>query len=281
MTNQPLDSRHEQLIAALYGELSADEEKAFFALLETDAALKREWDELNETKNFMSAARGEETEHEFELAIAAEGFTFDASAVEDITPERYFTQPASSAPPREKRSGWLAWLDLLRTPAMGFAAVAAALVIMVLSGLRVDSIDGGMLVHFGPLPTTTEMPVGAMPGTSLTPGSMQFASSDYVTHEELMNYSQSLMNMTEARMISQQDQQQQNLIRSMVGFYNDFNQEYNQNQQQTHEQIAKIWYGLEGLEKFSAQRLNTPVSLDNSPQFTPVNGPENMETEDR
>jgi hypothetical protein len=277
MTNQPLDPRQEQLIAALYGELSAEEEKAFFALLEADAELKREWDELNETRSFMSAAReGEEAGFEFEKTPESEGFTFDATAISGITPEQVYTQP-------DRRGSWLAWLDLLRTPAVGFAAVAAALVIMVLSGLRVDTVNGGMLVHFGPLPTTTAtIPVGGVPGgESLVPTPMQFASSDYVTREELMNYTQNLLNLSEARLISQQDEQQKNIVRSVAGFYNEFNLQYNQNQQQTQEELAKIWFGLEGLERFSAQRLNAPVSLDNTPQVTPAILPANRETEDR
>ena len=177
-----------------------------------------------------------------------------------------------------KRTGWIAWLNLLRTPAAGFAAVAAVLMIMVLSGLRVDTVNGGMLVHFGPLSQPQALQAAS---DNLVPGSTPFSASDYITREELMNYTQNVMNISEARLLTMQDQKQENIVRTVVGFYNDINREYTQDRQQTQEELAKIWFGLEGLERFSAQRRNTPVRLDDPPQFTPVGQPVNLEMEDK
>ena len=65
MSNKPIDPRYDKLIAALYGELSPEEERAFLAELETDSALKAEWEALNETRAFVAAARTEENAFEY------------------------------------------------------------------------------------------------------------------------------------------------------------------------------------------------------------------------
>ena len=82
MTNEPLNPRQDKLIAALYGELSPEEEKEFFTLLENDTELKREWTELNETRQFISNARSEETGFDFGAACEPPGFEFDPTAIE-------------------------------------------------------------------------------------------------------------------------------------------------------------------------------------------------------
>lgn len=132
MTETPLDPKREQMIAALYGELSPEEMQEFQALLKEDADLEREWDELQGTRAFLQKAGAE---MEAQSAEQAEVFSF-------LMPG----QPDSAARiPRPAR-----WRRLLFSPATGFAAAALTLAVLLFTGLRIDRVEGGMTIRFAP-----------------------------------------------------------------------------------------------------------------------------------
>jgi hypothetical protein len=60
MKREPVDPRIDTLMAALYGELSEAEDRAFRRLLETDEALRAEWEELQEGREILSGWRIDE-----------------------------------------------------------------------------------------------------------------------------------------------------------------------------------------------------------------------------
>jgi hypothetical protein len=128
MSQDTLDPRHEQLIAALYGELSPEDEAAFQRQLESDAELRAEWEELRGTRSLLGQ------------------WTVDEA------PSPSFVFLDHDEAPRPARSGFGAWmLARLRGPAWGLAT-AAAMAVLVFAGFRVDRVDGGLVFRFGPGP---------------------------------------------------------------------------------------------------------------------------------
>ena len=125
--DRALDSRQELMIRALYGELGEDEEQQFDQLLAQDRGAREEWEELK-------AAR---------TALAELG---------DDERERPRSEPVQfSAPVR--------WPRLAAAAAAGFAAAASVFFALLLSGLRVDRIDGGMIVRLDQEPIPVAEPI--------------------------------------------------------------------------------------------------------------------------
>jgi len=149
MTAESLDPRRESLVAALYGELSAEEERALRALLAEDAELRAEWEALSESRAFLVRAAAEEQ---------APAFVF-------LDPEPLSRHSLPSSPVARAAGGLLA---ALRAPAFGFGLAAAALFVLMIAGLRVDRQPGGLIVHFGDLRTTAEpgVPASVVDGQS-------------------------------------------------------------------------------------------------------------------
>lgn len=151
MNEDTLDPRHEQLIAALYGELSPEEEEAFQQRLLTDAELRAEWDELRETRSVLGEWTLDEAPSPSFVFLDGE----DAPA-----PAR------SGMRNRGLRSRFAA---VFRGPAWGLAA-AAAMAVLVFAGFRVDRVDSGLVFRFGPGPAAVIPGAGSQAadgGTSL------------------------------------------------------------------------------------------------------------------
>jgi hypothetical protein len=154
MSEETLDPRHEQLVAALYGELSEEEEAEFHRQLLADADLRAEWEELRGARTLL----GEWT-------------------LEEETAPDFVFLDGETAPHRRGRrlTGWLR--GALAGPAWGLAALAA-MAVLVFAGFRVDRVDGGLVFRFGPAPTPTALmmagsesldtPAGATPAAPPT-----------------------------------------------------------------------------------------------------------------
>lgn len=132
MTDKELEPQRDQMVAALYGELPPEEEEVFLTRLADDPALKAEWDELQEARGFLGAA---------DAADTAPGFVFALPAA---------TRAGSATPPGARGRLRSLWHGMLLRPAAGFALAAAACVVLMIAGLRVDRVPGGLAVHFGP-----------------------------------------------------------------------------------------------------------------------------------
>src|SRR4026208_1437243 len=57
MTNESLDPKRERLIAYLYGEMTEEESKSFVQLMESDATLRDEFDELRGAREVLAGWR--------------------------------------------------------------------------------------------------------------------------------------------------------------------------------------------------------------------------------
>jgi hypothetical protein len=127
MSEEKLDPRYERLVAALYGELSGEEEEELRRRLAAEPDLRAEWEELQGARAFLKEW-----------------------AVDDAGPLTVFVDPErpdASAPARRGlRSRFRTWFP---APAWGFAAAALALVVLLFAGLRIDRVDGGLALRFG------------------------------------------------------------------------------------------------------------------------------------
>lgn len=145
MSDEPLETREQLLIAALYGELTEDQELDFQRRLSGDADLRAEWAELTGTRSLLQEWAPEED--------PAPSFVFVDDAEE----------PALG--------GWERFIRGIRrgmsAPAWTFAGATVALVVLVISGFRVDRVENGFAVRFGPAPTLMQ-PAGSGPGEMLT-----------------------------------------------------------------------------------------------------------------
>lgn len=160
MTDQTtLDWRRDLLVRALYGELSEDEQRQFEMLLDTDRALRDEYDELK-------AARSA-------LAELAE----DEPLPRDVEPLRL------PVPVR--------WPRMLLSAAAGFAVAASVFLALLVSGLRIDRIDGGLLVSLSPEPVEVAEPI----------------ELEVVTRAEFDAFAQALVEHTGARLTELEQRQ--------------------------------------------------------------------------
>jgi hypothetical protein len=120
MTDGRLDPIHEEMIAALYGELPPHREEALMERLRSDETLRREWEELQEIHRVLRVA----------------------------------VRPATQG---DRAGRVLARLRSLVTPARAWAAAAALLLALLAAGLRVDRTPGGLVLHFGGAPPAPEV----------------------------------------------------------------------------------------------------------------------------
>ena len=178
MTDERLDPRRDRMMAAFCGDLSKDEEQAFLRSLEEDDEIRAEWEELLEVRSFLHQARAEESPG---------GFAFE--------------MPPEEAKPvvwkRPRRSAW-SLPSLFRSPVAGFALGAAAVVILLVAGLRIDHTGRGLLVHFG----------GAEPARTTAEG-------DFVTRAEVSSALADFGQAVDAQLIDYQTRSRGEMIYAM------------------------------------------------------------------
>ena len=161
------------MVAALYGELSEPERRALLERVTADPALRAEWEELQEAQSLLRRAE-----------------------VAEPVPDFVFLAPTPSATKARPRA-WGGW----RLPALGFAAAAAALLALMVGGLRVDRMDHGLALQWGPSPVpapagTTMAGIPLEPAASGTTAEAQPAAPvqrSYLTRNELVAYTQELV----------------------------------------------------------------------------------------
>jgi polyhydroxyalkanoate synthesis regulator phasin len=188
MTPEDSVAFREKMVAALYGELSEEEMRDFQARLLEDAALRAEWEELREARAFLQHAEAPEE-----------------------SPEFVFLAPAEAGRPMRapRIHGWRDWL---RLPTVGFALTTAVLLALVVSGLRIDRVEGGLALRWGPsaAPSPDAMRPGSpMAGIPLEPSAGRGAATTgapevrpvvgvdrgYLTRAELVTYTQELVRL--------------------------------------------------------------------------------------
>jgi hypothetical protein len=166
------------MVAALYGELGEPERRALLERVAGDPALQAEWEELQEAQALLRRA---------EVAEPMPEFVFLAPALPETAPRA--TRPRTRA--------WGGW----RLPAIGFALATAALLALMVGGLRVDRMDHGLALHWGPSPVP--VPAGTtLAGIPIEPAGSGAAAEakpadpsrgTYLTRNELVAYTQELV----------------------------------------------------------------------------------------
>ncbi len=140
MTDQTPDPRIDRMMAALYGELPEAEERAFRRLLEKDPALRAEFEELQGTRGMLAG---------WEVKERAPSFVM----VDSPSRER---EGETGRGARRAATG-MGWLDRILAsvrsfgarPAWGLATAAVAVLILAMTGFRVERLDGGLAFRFG------------------------------------------------------------------------------------------------------------------------------------
>lgn len=140
MSEETLDPRRQKLVAALYGELSDEEELEFQALLAEDPGLREDWEELRQTRSLLAGWTPEQTSLGFEITAREAALRGPVVGKGSSSPG-FWTRI---------RRGWT-------PPAWGFAGATATLVILILVGFRVDWVENGVMFRFGQGPETSSV----------------------------------------------------------------------------------------------------------------------------
>lgn len=134
-----LDPRFEKLIALLYGELPDAEAADLRRQIESDPALKEEWDELTATRSILAR---------WEIPETTPDFVFLKDPARDGAGAAGRTASGRRTPLRERiRRAFGIW-------SWGMAATAAIVLVLALTQFRVEQVPGGLAFRFGqePLP---------------------------------------------------------------------------------------------------------------------------------
>lgn len=182
MKDENLDPKIDRMIAALYGELSESEERAFHRLLEKDDALRAEWEELRESRRILSGWEVEERVPSFVMLEGAAGRSAE-------------------------RAGAPWWRRLLAPlqgfgpgPAWAMATAAIAVAAFFLADARMDSkVEQQVASRLGSTPSVT----GGTGSTGVAledlarsrggQGSEVVQTAGYVTRDELQDSNEQLM----------------------------------------------------------------------------------------
>jgi hypothetical protein len=200
---EDVDPRIDKMIAFLYGELPPVEEAAFRRLLDADATLRSELEELSSARGLLAAWKVEEAVPSFVLVEGAAGRKAVARA------------PAGDGPVRRF---FASLRGFATSPAWAFATAALALVVLAFAGFRVERVPGGVAFRVGgaPPPATpqrelpgvgTGQPLELGSRAGAPPGGSQVVpvSGSYLTHDEFNAYNSQLMT-TLASLLNQYDE---------------------------------------------------------------------------
>ena len=211
MRDDTVDPRIDKMVAALYGELSESEERAFHRLLEKDAELRAEWEELSEGRKMLAGWQVEERVPSFVL-VGGEN-------------ERRVSA--------ESGGGLLDKLrDLVRSlgpgPVWGLATAAAAFFAFVLADARFQSrLERELAVRdaaTAPAPQERSGSRGTLPGLGegrpvleSTSGEIRQVSADspYLTTGDLESYNTELMT-TLVELLNQYDARRADEVNGLV-----------------------------------------------------------------
>lgn len=166
-----------EMVAALYGELGEPERRALMERVAADPALQAEWEELQQAQMLLRRAE-----------------------VAEPVPDFVFLAPAPEAAPFARKARHRAWGGW-RLPALGFGLATAALLALMVGGLRVDRMDHGLALRWGPAPVPAPA-AAALTGIPLEPSAtspaveaqlVEASRGSYLTRNELVAYTQELV----------------------------------------------------------------------------------------
>jgi hypothetical protein len=126
MKQEPIDPKRERLIAYLYGEMTEEESKSFVRVLESDATLRAEFEDLRGAREMLSGWK-----------------------VPEPTPSFVFLNETAGRP---QGAAWWKKFEFLRGAGgfgLGLATAAAVALLLAFTGFRVERVDGGLAFRFG------------------------------------------------------------------------------------------------------------------------------------
>jgi hypothetical protein len=236
------------MMAFLYGELPPAEEKDFRRMLEEDAALRAEMEEMTEVRGALAGWRVEEHVPNFVL-------------VDQGAPRGSRSRPAGEA-------AWSRFLNSLRSfgaaPAWGFAAAALLLIAMAGAGFRVERVPGGVAFRLGadaPLPRGREQTPNATadPLRGLGAGQpLELASprgdtggeivpasaTSYLTRDEFDSYSAQLMTTLAALLNDYDVRRDRETVDVMQGLYRRINEQQLFDYERVNRRLDAIGVGM-------------------------------------
>jgi hypothetical protein len=248
MSEQPLDPKRQMLIAALYGELSEEKEQEFQELLARDAGLRADWDELRETRVLLAEWAPEETAPAFEITEQEAAFLGPSSRRRGASPGLW--------------AGLRGWFRGSWTPpAWGFAGATAVLVILILTGFRVDWVENGLVFRFGP---DSQIVSGSSPGagsmTATAPGNVDpgrigppsdgvratpvAARGDLVTRHEMDYYSAGIMRMMSDMLVDYRNERNGELAYILGSLYEQLRSEQSEQYDDLKARVEGVGLGL-------------------------------------
>lgn len=265
MSRDSLDPRREQMIAALYGELSPEEELEFQESLRSDAALRAEWEELQGTRSFLKDWAIPDPEPRFVFVDQAE-------------------TPARKAPGAAGSGGfWGRLAGLLPAPAWSFAAVSLVLAGLMLAGFRVDRVPGGLAFHFGAQAGT------AVPGAQHLLASGQAVPPDsnrpltlpasQMSQANLDAYSADMMGAVMAMLQKYQDEQNAQLAYILNGFYEELRTEGKRDYDQVNARLEALGFRLLAEQTNTNDRIKS--LMETGSMIPTSDSPPNQDEEQR
>jgi hypothetical protein len=265
MTKEGLDPRKQMLVAALYGEFSAEEEAEFEAMLATDKTLRAEFEELGGTRAFLG---------EWEFSDPVPSFVFMDQELE-----------AGS-----KKGFWPLLAARFQTPipTWGFAAATVAMAALILTGFRVDWVDNGIAFRFGsPPPVTipqdlagtnpTPLGVAAGPHSGIRAEPVKQQGIP-VTRQDLSLYSGGIMQAMSTMLDDYQTERNAELAYILKAFYEEIRLNRQREYAELRTQMEGMGMGLMAEQTMTNRALNSliqrgegnPVPL-NPYRETPLN----------
>ena len=221
MKNESTDPRIDRMMAALYGELSESENRAFHRLLETDDALRAEWEELQASRGVLAAWKVEERVPSF---VMLEG---------EAAP--------SAAARRPGGAGWFQRLiEPLRgfgtSPAWGVATAVVATAAFLIADSRVDDKVAREIAALRAPPAPTSAPAATLRESAPVElrsgiqdadpsGTILQASDEYVTKADFQNRNDALVQSLVTLLNEYGERQDQETLDLMQAMYERVNQQ--------------------------------------------------------
>lgn len=217
----------ELMIGAIYGELSPDEEREFENLIEGDAAIRSEFEELRDTRNVLE---------KWDVGDPTTGFVF--------------LDPTETTPTRKPGGLWSRLTGWFSTPipSWGFAATSVALAVLILAGFRVDRVENGVAFRFGS-ETPQVTPLGQMAsGSPLqqmpADGVLQPASLGALTRDDLDQYSSGVLRIMSGMLDDYQDERNAEMIYIFQRLYEEMRFERRREYEELRAQMGGLGLGL-------------------------------------
>ena len=249
MSQDAMDPRKEKLIAALYGELSPEDEREFEAMLAEDGELRSEFEELQGTRTFLK---------QWELPDAAPNFVFMDEKLESAG-----------------REGQGFWARLKRglsapIPSWGFAGATMALAVLILTGFRVDWVNHGVVFRFGSEPATvatTEFPgvdtrIGMANGPADITARPVMQQGLPVTRDDLDRYSGGMMQAMSNMLDSRQTKQNTELAYILQAFYEELHLQRERDYDELRAQVQGVGLGLMAEQSMTNAALKSLMGRD-------------------